>query len=403
MQSVNWRSLLLTIALVFSSATQIRFADALGVGELFGMGFILVGMFMVSAEAIAKYKIELLCLLGFWVCLLLGIFVNEAFEISKFSSYRDLLAIAYCLLLVAVAIAQPNDQINGLDVMACVGAAVTIVALIQVALFLLALQGISVLAINVWGFDEEAVTIGTRFQGWGTNPNQLGFVIATGLFVILKCINDASTRFTRIWYGVIAACLVLIEILIMSDAVAIAWAISVTLGIAYLVYRNPILRPAALVVNLIVFGLFIALILPGMLDGSINKNDSNDGNGRFPLWLHGIQAWRASPVFGLGPGGHSGFLAPFEGIEAHSIFIDTMFSGGLLAASLLAFLYLRAALRGLGSTQKITLLFTVSLFFESLVHNSLRHPIYWFYLVLPLMMRGAPIIVPPATDAAARS
>jgi O-antigen ligase len=110
-------------------------------------------------------------------------------------------------------------------------------------------------------------------------------------------------------------------------------------------------------------------------------NQGNQGSDRITLWQHGIAAISSSPVFGLGPGAHSGDKAPFLDFESHNTFIDWGGSTGMVG--LAAYLSLLGWIAGRAWRNGFVVLVgaVISLATFSSFHYVLRHVIFWFYLL----------------------
>lgn len=117
-------------------------------------------------------------------------------------------------------------------------------------------------------------------------------------------------------------------------------------------------------------------------DGVVSAVDGAQVSRRGALWRNSVAAILHEPVFGLGPGAHSGFNGPFEGEEAHNTFLDWGTQTGIVGLSLLLaysswIFYTVARCRNPSITG---MLLAVGLF--SMFHFTLRQPIFW---LLPLL------------------
>jgi len=107
-----------------------------------------------------------------------------------------------------------------------------------------------------------------------------------------------------------------------------------------------------------------------------------DASDRLNLWQNGLFALRDDPVFGMGPGPHSGFSGPYQEEESHSSFVEWATISGLFACLYLAVLFVvpvgTALKKGNYAVAVGLLAFMIILVF----HFLLRHPVLWFYLIL---------------------
>ena len=89
---------------------------------------------------------------------------------------------------------------------------------------------------------------------------------------------------------------------------------------------------------------------------------------------------------GVGPGGQSGPIAPFQGEEAHNFLLDITLQGGLL--SLLAYLFLLYSLlrHVLSQRSLLAACVVLAVLTQQISHYTARQPIAWLYLLLPLTL-----------------
>jgi O-antigen ligase len=120
-------------------------------------------------------------------------------------------------------------------------------------------------------------------------------------------------------------------------------------------------------------------------------NERNQGAERLALWWRGAETMFGSLsafLFGLGPGSWSGY----ERLgEAHNTYIDWGTNTGV--AGLAAFLFLLIWLTHRTIKVEATPLFAlmVALGVFPLMHYTLRHPVYWFMLVIVANLMAAPM------------
>lgn len=109
---------------------------------------------------------------------------------------------------------------------------------------------------------------------------------------------------------------------------------------------------------------------------------------RFQLFCNGIEAIAASWGLGLGPGNFSGATAPFQGMEAHNLFLDVAMSGGVAALFLFLLLY-RHCLLCVSRLQNTSYqAIHICLFIFLLFHFPMRHPLFWFYMIFPALIQS---------------
>lgn len=105
------------------------------------------------------------------------------------------------------------------------------------------------------------------------------------------------------------------------------------------------------------------------------------GSDRLRLWKNGLVAFSHSPVFGLGPGSHSGEVAPFLGMECHNTFIDWATTTGL--TGLISYVALLGWIGWITWQKGFPILFAGVIASVGFVnfHYVARQPIYWFCLL----------------------
>lgn len=237
-----------------------------------------------------------------------------------------------------------------------------------------------------------------RFKGWAENPNQTALALLLIPFVGFRLADEAATPRRRRWLKVCTVAAIPLALLTASDALILSWMVGGGIvgaaawlrlatapgrgvwsrGAAYLVL------PAVLLLTALTAGPALARLADARALATYNEGDQ--GSTRVDLWTHGLQAWSASPVLGLGPGKHSGYLGPFLDEEAHNSFIDFGASTG--AAGLLAYagFLLWAARRVLRSRSPALVAGLAVMVSYSMFHYVLRHPVYWVGLVLLVVL-----------------
>lgn len=240
----------------------------------------------------------------------------------------------------------------------------------------------------------------SRFTGWSINPNQMALFCSVVLFAGLISWRQGGSRSVRGLMLLGIAVALVSGVLTASDALLLAWIAS--LGTAVLLWWYRALRGrhgnlfTATAVYVVVPLLAISVVVlagPWVIERALTESqtvfaDADQGSVRIALWNHGLQAIARSPVTGLGPGAHSGVAGPFLGSEAHNTLIDWGASSGLVGVTayviLLAWM-MRRAWRS-GQTMSVVAVVMISMF--SLFHYLLRHPVFWFFLVVIASLAG---------------
>jgi O-antigen ligase len=231
----------------------------------------------------------------------------------------------------------------------------------------------------------------TRFQGWAGNPNQLALALVLVPFAGLAASRAHPRRGMRALVAACAAGAVPLGLLTRSDALHAAWAAgaAAALAVAWLRLagaRHPRARwvarvavPAALVVGVAVWGPAAARTLRARALATYHQEDA--GTVRVDLLRHAAHAWARSPVVGLGPGAHSGYLGPFQREEAHNTFLDWAASTGVVGAAALAALLAWAAAGVLRARDPLLAGGLAALAAFASFHYVLRQPVFWAGLV----------------------
>lgn len=247
-----------------------------------------------------------------------------------------------------------------------------------------------------------------RFNGWSDDPNQWGLLLlVAGMLLVLM----PGRFFLPVW-----VVLVWMLLEVRSDA-AVAGALAfLVIHAGIVMLRQPARRKhalLALLVFLACYGVFrgvgerqppsLVLRAVGGLFGvaptahELTKRFDTERMGgalliggggdklkvRINIWLNSVEAWKASPVFGLGPGAYSGFERPFQNTESHNLPLQLLTNAGVIgllsAISFLLWLSWRlwrvpeaaswiAAIAGLVG--------------QGMGQYFMRHPVFWFVIAL---------------------
>jgi O-antigen ligase len=235
-----------------------------------------------------------------------------------------------------------------------------------------------------------------RFRGWSENPNQMALAMAAMPFLGWWLLRRTSGRLGKVACGFGIALSVVVGLASYSDGLRLAWATSLGAIGSLLFYRvtmhgrsrwlhiSHAIIPAVLVIVAVSYGDVVLDYAEQVADRIYAEG--HQGEKRFTLWSHGLQAIAASPVVGFGPGSFSGINGPFEGMEAHNSFIDWTASTGL--AGLLIYLMLLAwtTWRGLRSGDPMLVGMLVAVVMPSVFGYLLRQPDFWTVVALVLIL-----------------
>jgi O-antigen ligase len=396
---------LLALGLLLSTATQLRFGDTpFGPGELclaIWLGLYLYPQARVQAGRPAvTSNAALRRMVTFWLILIvaesIGTFVGFATELFFDTAHivHDVIAYAFLFgLACAMALELANEtrrrRVTWLIVL--FGAA-SLSAQVVHAYGLIRLP----LAVEPWFYD--------RLKGWSNDPNQLGLVAALLTVLSIHLAETVTTRVGMIAAAAYAVTAFSVGVLTKSDsftlgmltAAAVFLAIKSSLWLAML---KPDLTFRAASVGLALLALPMLAVAalpfaPAALERAEAKyealyNEDSQGDLRFHLWAEAIEKGMDAAMLGLGPGPHLTKKvwkrSPPAKFEAHNTPLDLFVQGGLLALLALAWLY--ASLIYATTKARLSALAALSCAFVvfSMFHFIIRHPIFWFGVVLCLL------------------
>lgn len=225
-----------------------------------------------------------------------------------------------------------------------------------------------------------------RFSGLSANPNQLALYVCSMPFWLLARPHLLPRWVTVL--GVIGS--LYLGWLTGSDALMLGWFAGFGWLAAHEIMNrqwrtNPTQNTYA---KTLLMSLYSLLLVSGLVLFWASATDiyaiGGQGDLRVLRWQNGLQILTHSPLFGLGPGAFSGDRGPFEGQEAHNLYIDWMASGGILAGLALIWFQRRVwfSLRN-RHAPALTAGFLCLLVF-GLFHYMARHPVFWLVHLLCL-------------------
>jgi O-antigen ligase len=377
------------VGVVLTGATQLRLAgQPIGPGELLLVPWVAFVGFCLLRGVRFAYTDAFKVFLTFWlvaaVILSLGslvaIEINQLADQSAGHDLQAFLFVALLTLLLAIRLGDGDEYYLTL-------ARATLFATSAAALVLL---GVGLVTTNLgplslWYY-------GVRFRGWSVNPNQLANFLLPMPFLGWYLLQQTRSVARKLMYLLAISVCVAGGIATQSDALRVAWSGSLGAIIVLLWYRavfrgrsrflhvSHIMLPLAAIVVAIGAGPEIVERAQQVAQGLYEKQ--GQGDTRFTVWSHGIDAIMHSPLVGLGPGAHSGFAGPFEGLEAHNSFIDWGTSTGLTGVLLLLSLLFWCVWRAVSARAFALLGVALAVIIDSFFGYSLRQPVYWLFLLL---------------------
>jgi O-antigen ligase/polysaccharide polymerase Wzy-like membrane protein len=395
---------LLAFGLLLSTATQLRFGDTpFGPGEISLAVWLGLVLFLRPSRWALTSNAALRRVAAFWLILIVaesvgtivGFATEPFFDIAHF--IHDLVAysLMFCVASVMALELVDGPRRRRLTWLVVLFGAASLSLQVAHAFGLIGLP----LPVDPWFYD--------RLRGWSLDPNQLGLVSAllTVMSIYLADTVDTATAGANAKIFAAAACAMIVfsvGVLSGSDSFTVGLSAAVTVFLAIkaslwvatfkqgVTFRATFVCLALLGLPVLTAG---ALPLaPGVLEKVQIKseefyNKDDQGDLRFHLWGEAYVVGMGAAMLGLGPGPHltktkSWKLPPPAKFEVHNTPLDLFVQGGLLAVLDLVFLY--ASLFLATTRARLPALAALSCAFVvfSMFHFVIRHPIFWFGVVL---------------------
>jgi hypothetical protein len=392
---------LLAFGLLLSTATQLRFGDTpFGPGEMCLAVWLGLFLCLQARRPAPASNAALTRVVAFWLILIVaesvGAMVGFATELFFDTTHMVHDVIAYfflfgiaCTMALELASEHRRRRVTWLVVL--LGAA-SLGLQMAYAFGFIPLP----LPVEPWFFD--------RLKGWSSDANQLGLVAA--LLTVIS-IHLADTATARVKMIAAAACAVLafsVGVLTKSDSFTVG---ILAAGAVFLAIKSSLwlatfkrgLTFRATLVSLALLGLPVLAVgalplAPAAVERVEAKsealyNEDSQGDLRFHLWAEALEKGMGAAMLGLGPGPHltkkSWKRSPPAKFEAHNTPLELFVQGGLLALLAIAWLY--ASLLLATTRARLPALAALSCAFVvfSMFHFIIRHPIFWFGVVLCLL------------------
>lgn len=392
---------LLALGLVLATATQLRFGDTpFGPGEMCLLVWIGLILCIQAGRPAPASNPAFTRVATCWLMLIVAesvgairgfateLFFDTSHIIHDVVAYSFLFGLA-CIMALELTSAQHRRRVTWLTVL--LGAASLSLQVAQ-AYGLINLP----LPVEIWFFD--------RLKGWSHDANQLGLAAAILAVVSIHLVDTATTRVEIIAGAACAAIAIAVGVLTKSDSFTLGL---LAAGAVFLAIKSSIwlatfkrgLTFRATLVSLSLVGLPVLVagvlpLAPVLVDRAEARsealyNEDNQGDVRFHLWAEAIDKGMGAVMLGLGPGPHltkkAWKQAPPYKFEAHNTPLDLFVQGGLLALLAITLLYgsllvatTRARLPALAALCSAFVVF-------SMFHFIIRHPIFWFGVVLCLL------------------
>lgn len=240
--------------------------------------------------------------------------------------------------------------------------------------FAFTISSIALMSLQYAGGGPDA-WYGTRFTAGARNPNQLSLYCTAGMVIAANGFKGlhriAPALMMLIFFGLTSK----------SDAFMLTVLLSIVVYMMAVAFPPRYLTLGLVVVMLA--GTYLALFtIESVVESLGNQwSEADEGGGRLPLYINGVQAWLNSAwsvVFGNGAGAFSGQFHPFDNAEAHNTIIDSLAIGGLFGVMVLFDPPLRALWSAYTAKQPVVFAAMAGLLVFSCFHYVGRHPVFWF-------------------------
>jgi O-antigen ligase len=381
----SFPSIWFAAGIVLAAATQLRFGDSpVGPGEIMLTLWLIFAILSLFRDRRAFLSLEARIFIIFWIfggffCTA-GSFMAVYLDVwNETSFYHDLFSFIFLFVVMATFLIKPDIK-NRLREISYFVLPFSIVPLFF--LFLYGQRFSNLGPIKLWADN--------RFTGWAKNPNQVALLIGAipviGFYMLNRCKNLTQ----KVWYGFLILASLPVGIAAKSDALNLSWSVSIVLLITLLYRITPnldtcywrnvlakVLFPLAVLAIFLIAGNSIYGTMKNW--GTDTYQEGDQGSIRIALWSSGLEAIKASPIFGLGPGPHSG-ITPFQGSEAHNTLIDWGACTGIFGLLMYIGLLMWITIRAWNRNNIVLFVSMIELTIVSLFHYAIRHPIFWFYL-----------------------
>lgn len=387
---------ILGFGLAIYPATQLRFAGLpLGPGELVLLAWIALAIRNQVGRTGVQWNLALSRLAIFWLILGLtesfGMVLGVALEL-----FHDIPAIvhditAFFLLIalgtmMAIELAETRRRRQITWLVAAFGAGILYLQLMD------AYGAFPLRFAEPWFYD--------RMRGWSNDPNQLGLFCAFLSLAALHLAESAKRLGERLaalacvalglWVGILTKsdsfvlCMVAASIIFMI-AKARVWLTATT---------GPSVSGVILVFGLLSVPFLLAAaapLAPAFIkyvqeESTTVYEDDNQGATRVALWTEAAAKGLEAGLLGYGPGPHltskSFKRPPPAKFEAHNTVMELFTQGGLIAVLAFLWLCLSTLLTVWRARIPALTAMTFGFIVFSTFHYFVRHPIFWFAIVL---------------------
>ena len=230
----------------------------------------------------------------------------------------------------------------------------------------------------------EYLTYGSvfgRISFLSSNPNQIALLFTVVPFLVYYYRDKNVLYIQKFNYSL----LILLSLIITYKIDSNALALGIIIGFIFYIFLQGLnSKYKHYIKKIFPILFFISILLVGLdfLSGTQIIFLKSDISVRFLLYMNGIKAFTHSIFFGLGPGAHSYFelTEPIKLWESHNIYIDWLTQTGMIGLLLLFYLIYKIVQPLYINGEYILIAALISLLVFSFFHQTLRQPIFWFYL-----------------------
>jgi O-Antigen ligase len=398
------RDSLLALGVLLSLSTQLRLgADApLGPGEVCLVAWLALAVSAQAGRRGLTTNKALTRVIAFWLIIFvaasIGTFVGFATELFFDTAHMIHDVVAYMLLLalgcmMAIELADARRRRWATWIVVVLGAgSLTLQVAGAHGWIRLPMDAI----IEPWFYD--------RLRGWSKDPNQLGFLAASLTLLSLHLAGTATKRFGTVAAVACAAHAFSVGLLTKSDSyiLCILTGGPVFLAIKFSVWLRTFesgltFRGSTASIILLASPMFVLAAVP-FAPAAIERaeaqseavyDEDGQGDARLHLWKEAIEKGMDAAMLGLGPGPHLTSKAwkrpPPDKFEAHNTPLDLFTQGGLFAVLALAWIYASTLLATIKAKLPSLAALMCGFAVFSMFHFIVRHPIFWFGIVLCLL------------------
>jgi O-antigen ligase len=373
---------LILLAILFHSFTQLRISSlGIGLGELFGLLAII--LFLINKQNSSLNYIILLCLFGFFGGLLIGAINNEIIMGLSIVSMRDLFALIYAIsIALIIAVYMKNDFtvfiyfLNVFD----------LIIISHISVIFLPYIGIN---FPYWMGESQVETIfapisfNGRFVGLAQNPHQIGVLLTT--YFIFMFIKRGENKLYKLFHLMAIIAAIALLFLIKSTTLIFVYSIIILLSLGIVYKKSKVMTKFLMSSSLVMLTLFTYQLVEAFYVDILINDGKSDASGRFGLWENALKVVFESNFLGLGPGSHTGDARPYEGIEAHNVFLDLLMQGGIISLWFYLLIYTTALMRSLKNKRTFLAMALITLMLTQMSGYFLRNIFAWLPIFIALV------------------